>query len=275
MSNDSNVSSSRRYTIPDEYIRATITLTTFETIFAVTGVLINAWLLTSILTSVTIRSRLRNQIICCIALLHLLEDLLVSSIHIIRYLNFLKQWRLSLFWRNCQTYNYLWIMNVIFCTAEDVLIVILACVFLAQVLDFDPASKLSSSRLKIGKVALALFPWVFALVAGPPTLVGISRWRNSKCMLVKWREYFIVESVFTVTPLCVAAVVIAVAVLFRCARFGRGSITAQGNMGVHLMGSGREIDSSLAYIGAWLVCAASETLLLVCWFQLKNRTYRE
>ena len=274
MANDSNASSSRRYRFSDDLIRSITTLVVFDSIFTVVGILINAWLLASILTSITLRSRLRNQLICCIASLHIIEDLVVGVFNIVaRYLNFLYRWRL---WMslNCQTYHYMSTMNVAVNAAGDAMIVVLACVFLAQVLDFDPASKLSSRRLKIGKIALVLFPLVLALVAGPLTLVGISRWRNSKCMRVKWREYFIVESVFTVTPLCVAAVVIAAAVLFRCTRFGRGSITAQGNMGVHLMGSGREIDSSLAYIGAWLVCVASEICLLILWFELKDRFYR-
>ena len=158
MANDSNASSSMRYRFSDDLIRSITTLVVFDSIFTVVGILINAWLLASILTSITLRSRLRNQLICCIASLHIIEDLVVGVFNIVaRYLNFLYRWRL---WMslNCQTYHYMSTMNVAVNAAGDAMIVVLACVFLAQVLDFDPASKLSSRRLKIGKIALVLFP---------------------------------------------------------------------------------------------------------------------
>ena len=265
MSNNSN-GTSRYYHDPNELRTAVTLLIVSDCTFAVLILIINAWLLGSILTSPEMRARLRNQLICSVAILHILDCLMLTSIDIAFWFSYFFRFRIPL---NCAFHNYLQVIKVTSSSVSDLQVVLLACTFLAQVLDFDPTAKLGLRRLRIATIAFLLFPWLFSLLVCPLSLI----WINSTgypCIHIGWKQYYIVECVFTITPLCVAAVVIAVAVLFRYTRFGGGSITAQGNMGVHLMGSGREIDSSLAYIGAWLVCVACETFLLVVYFEIKS-----
>ncbi|GFR63168.1 hypothetical protein ElyMa_001889200 [Elysia marginata] len=214
MSNaSSNVTTERPRSSSDyynDYRTALTILLTCDFIGFFLVLAINGWLLGSILTSVTLRSKLRNQIICGVAVLHLLEDLLITPFDISYWLAYLNRWNTL---KGCAIGDYLTTMIVICTVIPDLLLVILASVFLAQVLDFDPASKLRPRYLRIGHIGILAFPWVFAGVITPLTLVGISH-KGFPCLYVNWRRYYIVEAVFTVFPLCLASVIIGMPAVF-------------------------------------------------------------
>lgn len=266
-SNSSNGSASRTSVENDGLIRRLITgMTASEFIAFFLVLFINTWLLSCILSSNTLRSRLRNQLICSVSILYLLEAVFLMTFEIHYYLSFLH--RLS--WlRGCAIWDYMHNMDMICRIIPDLLIVLLAFVFLAQVLDFDPASKLSPRYLRIGHVTLLVLPWVFASIVSPLALLGIAH-IGFPCVYADYKRIHILESVFTIFPLCLAALTIGLAGIFRCTRFGKGNITAHGNMGVQLMGSGPQIDSSLAYGAAWIVSVASEICYQILFFSLGN-----
>ncbi|GFR80147.1 hypothetical protein ElyMa_000574000 [Elysia marginata] len=254
--------SSSNHTLSETVYTCVTIIVCADIVVLVLGGLSNGWLLASIMTSTTLRTRLRNQFICCLATVNILQELCVSSLEVIYTMAFILRNRLG---STCALYVFYQLMTITCNILADLLVLMIAVVFLAQVLDFVPESKFSPRYLRIGKIGLLAFPWAFAVVVGPPSLLAISSKRGN-CLFPDYRLFYIIEFVFTVFPLCVASVIIGVGVVLRCTRFGRGNITAQGNMGVQLMGSGPEIDSSLAYIGAVVVCAATETLMLLVYF---------
>ena len=275
MSSMSNTSSnattkSGRLQLPDRLYNAFTTLVASEMLFVAVGVSINAWLLASILSSQELRVRIRNQFLCCIAIQNIFDDVFIAIPNIAWYFSILNSKPIV----SCPMYMFTKMINVICSITSDFLIVALACVFLAQVLDFKPGSRLKVGQLRVGRVIALTLPWTLAAVAGPLSVWSISYQRRS-CSVVNVRKYFILESSFTVFPLCLATAVIAVAVTLRQLRFGHGRLTAQGNMDVQLMGSGPEIDNSSAYIGAILVCAACEVSRLVAYFLIGNQKYTQ
>ena len=269
MANDTN-GSSRSYHDPDELRQAITILLSSDSVFFVLTAAINTWLLASILTSETLRHKVRNQLICSLAILHLLDAFFINTIDIALWVSYIKGWSWML---NCSLNDYLEVMDLTCGTIRDILIATLASVFLAQVLDFDPISKLDTRRQKIGKFIFLVFPWVFAAIAAPLSLMAIRR-EGFYCHYADWSRYFILETVYTVVPLCLATGITAAAVTLRCIRFAQGSITAQGNMDVQLRGSGPEIDNSLTYIAAVCVSAVCEISLLVVYFELGSGEYR-
>ena len=270
MANDAN-GNLGSYQEGNELLQAFTILLSFDSVYFVLTAAINSWLLASILTSETLRHKVRNQLICSLAILHLLDAFFINIIEITLSIGELKIWN----WMcNCSLNQYLEVMNLICSAIADILIATLASVFLAQVLDFDPISKLEPRRQKTGKFIFLVFPWVFAAIAAPLTIKAI-RAEGYYCHQADWSRYFILETVYTVVPLCLATGITAVAVTLRCIRFFfRDSITAQDIMYVQLSGSGPEIDNSLTYITAVIVSALCEITLLVVYFEAGSGKYR-
>ena len=262
MANKTN-GSSRSYHDPDELRQAITILLATDSVFFVLTAAINSWLLASILTSETLRHKVRNQLICSLAILNLLDAFFINAVEIILWISFLK----GGMYNKCSLNQYLEVMNLICSAIADILIATLASVFLAQVLDFDPISKLDTRRQKIGKFIFFVFPWVFAGIAAPLSLMAI-RAEGFYCHYADWSRYFILETVYTVVPLCLAIMITAAAVTLRCIRFAQGSITAQGIMYAQMRRSGPEIDNSLTYIAAVCVGSVCEITLLVVYFEL-------
>ena len=268
MANKTN-GSSRSYHDPDELLQAITILLATDSVFFVLTAAINSWLLASILTSETLRHKVRNQLICSLAILHLLDAFFINAVEIILWISSLKGWM----YNKCSFNPYLETMNLIFSAIADILIATLASVFLAQVLDFDPISKLEPRRQKIGKFILLAFPWVFAGIAAPLSLNAI-KYKRFRCHYADLSRYFILETVYTVVPLCLAIMITAAAVTLRCIRFARDSITAQGIMYAQMRRNGPEIDNSLTYIAAVCVSALCEITLLLVYFEFGSGKYR-
>ncbi|KAK3803964.1 hypothetical protein RRG08_011358 [Elysia crispata] len=269
MANDAN-GNLGSYQEGNELLQAFTILLSFDSVYFVLTAAINSWLLASILTSETLRHKVRNQLICSLAILHLLDAFFINIIEITLSIGELKIWS----WMcNCSLNQYLEVMNLICSAIADILIATLASVFLAQVLDFDPIWKLEPRRQKTGKFILLVFPWVFAGIAAPLTIKAI-RAEGYYCHQADWSRYFIMKTAYTVVPLCLAIMITAAAVTLRRIRFVRDSITAQGIMYVQLSGSGPEIDNSLTYITAVIVSALCEITLLVVYFEAGSGKYR-
>ncbi|RUS74373.1 hypothetical protein EGW08_017854 [Elysia chlorotica] len=256
--------STHSISLPQDWITAFKVSIVTETIFVVAGVLLNTWIIASILSSKPIRAVFRNQIICAILVVGLVDDLAVSPVFISStYLILTKMTYLACAWE-----TFLDTMRIICSFVQDYLVVALSLVFLAQVLAFDPNSKFSPRKILIGKALVLAFPWAFAIIASPLSLRGISL-EGFECVILDARKMYMIESAFTITPLAVAGLVFATAVVIRCVRFNEGRITAQGNMGVQLMGSVPQVDGSLPYIVVWLVCVVCEIMYVVILFRLK------
>ncbi|KAK3800906.1 hypothetical protein RRG08_060253 [Elysia crispata] len=235
-------------------------------VFVIAGISINWWLVASIVTSRDLRARLRHQLICSIGILHLFYDIFVSTIVIVILYHF----RHQEYSFNCHLLTYTIILRITCSIISDLLVVTLASAFLGQVLGIDPASKLRTLQLTVARAALLAFPWVFAGIVGPLSVIRISK-KMLGCFTTNELKYHMMEMAFTISPLSVATLIIALVVVLICARFGRGRITAHGDMGVQLiLGSGPEMDNSLAIIGAVLVCAARETCIFVLWVKRED-----
>ncbi|GFO45992.1 hypothetical protein PoB_007249700 [Plakobranchus ocellatus] len=232
------------------------------------GLFVNIWLFASIITSREIRVRMRNQIICSILILHLLEIVFMQSITFFKTIDILWVMEWPLF-KTCYYLDYSLSMSLIETVISDYLIVIVCAIFLAQLLEFDPATRLTPVTLRLGKLAFLSFPWVLGLIAIPVSLELIAV-KDYPCVKIDTSKHYVFCVIYTILPICLSIMLISAALLLRWRRFRLGPLTVQNNTGVQQMGLGAEIDNPLAYIAAVAVCVLCEIVSIFIIFEASS-----
>ena len=230
-----------------------------ECVFLVLAFFINLWFLASILSSKKLRARVRNQMIAGLSFLNVLMAAILSSIQTFNAFRLLNQWKLSEHYR-CHAVAYTKTMALMESIFEDYMILTLIVVFLAQVLNFRPASRLKPSHLKIGHAALLLGPWVLGLVAAPPSLALMS-FRGYPCVNARRPQLLVLDVIYTLVPIAASIMMVAAAVVIRYSRARQGDASGHRSLGAQLMGSGPEEDSPIPYalaVGLCLLCEITD-----------------
>ncbi|GFN93948.1 LOW QUALITY PROTEIN: hypothetical protein PoB_002045400 [Plakobranchus ocellatus] len=210
-----------------------------EIIFTVVGTFLNLWLLGSILTSRDLRVRMRNQLICNLSILNLVQTVIKSPAMTSIAIIFLYRIRVSIdvF---CQTFSITTVVEFIQSFIGDWLMVFVIIIFIAHILDFDATAKLTPRTVKICKVVMHIAPWIAGIIITFISVVMLTRWHP--CLIIPYEKMYAFEIAYTIIPTILSIVLLVVAFVLRQRRFSRGTSTASGHMGVQLLGRGPEID---------------------------------
>ncbi|BFZ20415.1 hypothetical protein BsWGS_23453 [Bradybaena similaris] len=148
-------------------------------------------------------------------------------------------------------------------------LVILIAVFLAQIKDFDPTSKLSSGAATLGTIGLLVFPWAASLVIIP--VITHEYWKYSSylyygCLGIHPDSGEVFRSIDTAVPLVLAVVLVIIAAFFKYRRFNLRD--SSRSMRVELIGRGPEIDNTLFYVVAVAVAIVCDLPQLLVRFDV-------
>ncbi|BFZ20413.1 hypothetical protein BsWGS_23452 [Bradybaena similaris] len=223
---------------------------------SVVGSVINLWFLAAILSSPEVRSRLRNKIICNSFVLHLLNCAIILPATVDSFYGDQV--------RSCIYYAVIDNLNLMHELVSNWLLVMLMAVFIAQIDDFSPASRLSPRTAIFGTVVLLVFPWIASLVIVP---VITHRYRMHEsdsfksCFTSPTDSLEVFRSIDTALPILLAILLLIVAALRRRQRFTHRNST--GSIQAELFGPGPEIDRTFPYVVAVIVSTLCDLLRLV------------
>lgn len=221
----------------------------------VVGTVLNIWFLAAILSSSVHRSRLRNKIICSSFVLHLLNCAIILPTRLginARYQSF-----------NCALYAALSNVDLMQDLVANWLLIELISVFIAQIQDFNPRSRLNSRAATIGTVVLLAFPWVASLVIVP--IIALEYYKHIPdedkfCFFVTYDALEVMRSIDTALPIILAILLVTAAAIMRYRRFTPRS---SPGMQIELLDPGPEIDNTLAYVIAVIVATLCDFLRLI------------
>ena len=273
MENASNITNaSRRYSSFMAEYRMVMSWTLgMETVFMIVGTLLNLWLMLSILTSRDLRVRMRNQLIVNMSIINLVQTVIKSPVLILKCTAILHKVLLTREFF-CHTYSIMTVVEFTQSFISDWLMVFIIAIFIANIMDMDLESKVTPQVSRLMKAILHLLPWFVAIVITTISISQVTRWYP--CLLIPYRNLYIFEIVYTIIPTSLAVLLMVAAILLRIRRFNRGSSTADGNMGVQLIGKGPEIDNTFAYMLAGAICVACEICNLIFVFEIMDWKYR-
>lgn len=256
--NASNTTNATRYDyFDDEKIHQLYSVYKGNQVFtSVVGSLINLWFLAAILSSPEVRSRLRNKIICNSFVLHLLNCAIILPATVDSFYG-------NPF-RSCIYYAVIDNLNLMHELVSNWLLVMLIAVFIAQIEDFNPASRLRPRTAIFCTVVLMVFPWIASLVIVPVITHGY-RMHGSEsldyCFISPIDSLEVFRSIDTALPILLSILLLIVAALRRRKRFTHRNST--GSIQAELFGCGPEIDRTLPYVAAVIVSTLCDLLRLV------------
>ena len=250
---------------PPEYKNALQAVYISHSVFIALGTSLNLWLFFSIVTSKDLRERFRNQLICNMAVLHLTESLIKSPVIIALILKTLSGETIK---QPCHFIATITNTERIQSFIVDWLLVFLVVLFLAQVLDFNLANKLTPLGLRIGKVVLHVLPWLAALVV-TPSLVYFYQ-GGSSCLSAPYLSHYVFTAINTVTPIILSILLLILATTISCLRRQAWAST----MSAHLIIAPSNVDNYFAYIIAVVTSATCEVCNIAFYMYLKiNMTF--
>ena len=273
MDNTSNITnSSKRYSsFIDEYRMVMNWTLAMESVYMVVGTALNLWLIVSILTSRDLRVVMRNQLIVNMSLVNIVQTIFKCPTMVFKCVYILHRIMLTREFF-CHTYSIITTVEFVQSFIADWLMVFMVIIFITHILDIDLATKVTPQGSCICKAVMHLLPWLVAIIVTPISISQATRWYP--CLLVPYRKLYIFETVYTIIPTCLTVLLMVVATILRFRRFSRGSNTASGNMAVHLIGKGPEIDNTLAYLLAAGICVLCEICNLIFVFEVISWKYR-
>ncbi|CAG5127623.1 unnamed protein product [Candidula unifasciata] len=193
------------------YYRATVTL---DTIFIVAGTLINVWFLAAILLSRELRSRMRNKFICGLLVVNLAETFIHLPMSVIRgVVGALYAYHLL----NC---HFISAANNIYHIIDFVgnwYILILVCVYMAQILTFEP--QLTPVWKNIVTAVIFTAPCVFAVLLVPLTMKTFSPIPSSRCLINSPKATEVYRSLDTIVPQVLASLLLIATAVVRQRRY--------------------------------------------------------
>ncbi|BFZ20416.1 hypothetical protein BsWGS_23455 [Bradybaena similaris] len=230
-------------------------------LMSIVGTPVNLWFLAALLSSADLRSRFRNKIICNNCILHLVTCVIIIPVASYYYSNYE--------YISCVQQSMLWHLYFLIELAGNWQLVILIAVFLAQITDFDPTSKLSSGAATLGTVGLLAFPWAASLVTVP--VITHAYWKYSSfqyydCMGLHFDSAAAFRSIDTAAPIILAVVLVIIAAFFKYRRFHLRN--SSRSMHVELIGRGPEIDNTLFYVVAVAVAIVCDLPQLLVRFDV-------
>ncbi|BFZ20421.1 hypothetical protein BsWGS_23460 [Bradybaena similaris] len=248
--NTSNATSGTFYTVLLPYTKFRDGSFLFLTIV---GTALNLWFLVAILSSPVIRSRLRNKLICSSFVLHLINCAFILP----TTLGTMNQ---DL---NCALLTAVINVELMQDLVSNWLLIELISVFIAQIQDFNPRSRLSSRAATLGTIVLLAFPWVASLVAVPVIAFEFYRQvpdEEKFCFFLTFDALEVLRSMDTALPIILAILLVTAAAVMRHRRF---TLRNSSGMQTELLDPGPEIDSTLAYVIAVIVATLCDFLRLI------------
>ncbi|BFZ20419.1 hypothetical protein BsWGS_23458 [Bradybaena similaris] len=226
-------------------------------VIAIVGTTLNLWFLAAMLSLADVRSRLRNKIICSSFVLHLISGTIILPV--------IGCYELISFSISCVQHSILAHLYFITELISNWQLVMLLAVFLAQIMDFDPTSKLSSGAATLGTIGLLVLPWAASLVIVP--VITHEYWKYSPyqyydCHNIHPDSMDAFRSLDTAVPIVLAIVLLIIATYFKYRRFNLRN--SSQSMHVELIGRGPEIDNTCVYvlaIAVSIVCDLPQLLM--------------
>lgn len=176
---------------------------------SIVGTVLNLWFLAAILSSPSLRSRLRNKIICNSFVLQLVNCSIILPITFGISLS-----RRALSCALISTINNIDLMQDFI---NNWLLVIVIAIYIAQIQDFDLRDRFSSKAVAIGTVALLVVPWLSSLVVVPVIIQEHLSDGIRDCLISTLDALEVLRAVDTALPIILAVLlVIAAAVMRHC-----------------------------------------------------------
>ena len=227
-----------------EFVKALAIDLCSDSLTILLGSIINLWFFISIVSSRELRSKLRNQVICSVTLYQLVKLFLFLLPQDFQVVSRSFPTVPTLFTK-CSFVDYMYTFSLADSIIPHYSIAILSFVFLAQVFDYDPTSNIRWTIVRMARFALLLFPWVLGFAAAPPSLVLISH-SGYPCLTIDRSKIYALVIAYTFVPIVMSLVVVLTAAVFKCRRFHYQD--------QRLMGRDAQVDSSLTYLAAVVVC---------------------
>ncbi|XP_059166795.1 uncharacterized protein LOC131949049 [Physella acuta] len=236
----------------------------------VLGIPVNIFILTAILTSPSLRLKLRNQIIAIMCVCFLVEVVVESS-----YVTYIIN-RLDEIMMNCDLKIFSFNIHVLADFIITWYVVALLIIYNAKLNDFDPKRLVNEKTLKIGTGVVLSLPLVLAVITIPPTIHTLMKQNpisNYRCLLLTIEDYQNLLVASTITPLLSAIVLLVVAIVAYRRRFRLGIFGQPA--GVELMDGGTVVDKPVAYIVAVSLCVVCYSLHVILNFKDLARSFVE
>ncbi|CAG5135550.1 unnamed protein product [Candidula unifasciata] len=194
------------------YYIATVTV---DTIFTVAGTLINVWFLAAMLLSPEIRARMRNKIICGVLVVNLTESLILCPITAIRAASML----IGVYHKfDC---SFQTIHNIIYHIQDFVgnwYILILLCVYMVQIVNFEPRFTPLWKTILTGVILIS--PLIFALLFVPLTMKSYYlRYSDDRCLITTYQAIKVFKALDTIVPQALASLLLVVTAVFKYRRY--------------------------------------------------------
>lgn len=227
------------------------------TFLSVVGTALNLWFLVAILRSEELRSWLRNKIICNIFLIHLANSVIIFPLAgIVVGLIVTDQYY------SCHldtSTTKLWIIQDFI---ANWLLVMLVATFIAQIVNFDPKTKLTPRVTRFCTWGLLVFPWILSFLIVPLTVHGYRRdllQITSYCVNVELELLNIFRTVDTIVPMCLMVILLIIAAFLKYKVRGRSTSSSRA---VLIRGSAMT-DGLRVYVVAVAVAILCDLMLLI------------
>ena len=224
-----------------------------DSLAIIAGVAINLWFFAGIVSSKELRCRMRTQIICNVAFYHLVQIFFFLLPRVVQAINTSSSPSPRSFVQ-CYFLDYLYTAGLASSIVSDYAIFTLCLVFLLQVLNIGPTSRLRWAIVRMGRLAMIFFPWALGLIAAPLSLTLISS-KGYPCLDLDWSKTHSLFIAYTLLPIAASTLIVVTAAMLRC----RGS----RRKSEQLVESGSGMDSSQAYLAVVAVCILCETSEIV------------
>ncbi|GFR68333.1 hypothetical protein ElyMa_000275700 [Elysia marginata] len=247
--------------------RTIISVIGFDLLTCTLGTFLNVWVAASILTSRTLRHVLRNQLVCNIAISHLVQTLVVSPAEIVNFLDLLHPpWEKAIY---CHAMTVQSILGHVQSGLTDWLIFFLIAAFCVNFLRPNLAMRMSPMFVTVCKIAVHIVPW---LVITSATIVSITKMTSAhKCFWIPRSTIWLYETVYTIVPTCISALVLTALYLMRQRRGGLAGALVYSNMEDEKVETMARPDKFSPYIWAMIIVLACEITNLVVLFKGKNK----
>lgn len=228
----------------------------FNCVLCVLGTLVNVWFAGSILTSRNLRVSLRNQLLCNLAISHLIQTLFVCPAEVADTIDLINPpWRKEIY---CNAIAVWSILGHVQSGLDDWLVVFLVATFLLNSLKVDLRAKLSSGGEKACKCLMHLFPWALICTVTVVSIVVV--FGSRYCHHVTYRNVWLFETLYTVLPNGVSLLLLILLYVLKRRQPAGGSRTVGQETD--------ETDGPLAYILTMAVivfCEANSLLMVFEW----------
>ncbi|BFZ00696.1 hypothetical protein BsWGS_03735 [Bradybaena similaris] len=267
MSNNSTIenNSSQLMDYTSVYKNYFVAIITVNSTVAFAGTLINMWFLAALLLSPEIRARIRNKIICGMLVFHLIETVILCPFYIIHA----GAYFLGTFGSvDCSFFTIHYNLDHIQDFVNNWYLLILLCVYIAQVMNFEP--KFTSLWIKILTVAVFVTPCVFAVLFVPLTMKSFYlRYFDHRCFVTTWAAVKVFTSLDTAVPLTLSGLLLVVTAVLKYRRYPQGH--SSDTLREQLIDAGSQIDPLHPFTAIFATAVASDFFTM--FFFLNSRLF--